>query len=336
MLFLDSACKWLGTLGTVLMAAKLLSVCDWLRIHFLCRNDLTCYRARRGGWALVTGASAGIGEAFAWELARKGMNMVIVARSTKTLEALASELREKCGVRVLVVTADAAQGERAVDGIMKQLQTDGVDKHLTMLINNVGVEFGDPCPLLLKDIADMDGMIDINVRFSTLMTARCLPMLLAAGEARSDTGEPLRAACVNVASTAANATPPLLAVYSGTKAYNRAFSTSLSSEMRTHYPSSRVDVLSVRASFVETRMSGLKANCLQGYMMQVVLPSSFVKSCLDKLSFVDDISPHWAHDLQTYFVGSLPRLVSESFLHSRVGARYVANKRQDEEIKKGK
>mmetsp|Transcript_29681 Transcript_29681/g.50093 ORF Transcript_29681/g.50093 Transcript_29681/m.50093 type:complete len:336 (-) Transcript_29681:221-1228(-) len=335
MQFLDSARGWLGTLGTVLVAAKLLSVCDWLRIHFLCRNDLTCYRARQGGWALVTGASAGIGEAFAWELARRGMNVVIVARSTKTLETLAAQLKEECSVEVLVVTADAAQGESAVDYIMKKLQGEGVDKHLTMLINNVGVEFGDPCPLLLKHTADMDGMIDINVRFSSLITARCLPLLLAAGEARR-TGEPLRAACVNVASTAANATPPLLAVYSGTKAYNRAFSTSLASEMRTHYPSSRVDVLSVRASFVETRMSGLKANCLKGYMMQVVMPSSFVKSCLDKLSFVDDISPHWAHDLQTLFMGSLPRLMSENFLHSRVGARYEANLRRDEETKKGK
>ena len=172
-------------------------------------------------------------------------------------------------MQVLVITADAAQGESAVDGIMKKLRSEEVDQQLTMLINNVGVEFGDPCPLLLKDTTDMDGMIDINVRFSSLMTARCLPLLLAAGEARCDTGEPLRAACVNVSSTAANATPPLLAVYSGTKAYNRAFSTSLASEMRTHYPSSRVDVLSVRASFVETRMSGLKANCLKGYMMQV-------------------------------------------------------------------
>ena len=232
--------------------------------------------------------------------------------STKTLERLAEELRGQYDVQVVVITADAAKGRNAIADIMTQVKRNE-DINLTLLVNNVGVEFGDPCPLLLKKVEDIDGMIDINVRFSTLFTAACLPLLLNNATGKSAL---YRAGIINVASTAANATPPLLAVYSGTKAYNRAFSTSLSSELRQRYSSAEVDVLSARASFVETRMSGLKAGCLQGYLMQVlvnfvivlvnvlhfhrfycmffqkvILPSTFASSCLDKLSFVDDISP---------------------------------------------
>jgi NAD(P)-dependent dehydrogenase (short-subunit alcohol dehydrogenase family) len=105
------------------------------------------------------------------------------AFSTKTLETLAAALRAECSVQVLVVTADAAQGELAVEQVLTQLNTlDAGTGGLSLLVNNVGVEFGDPCPLLLKQTQDIDGMIDINVRFSTLMTAKCLPLLLRAGE----------------------------------------------------------------------------------------------------------------------------------------------------------
>ena len=177
--------------------------------------------------------------------------------STQTLELLAKQLRAQCGVQVLVVPADAAKGEDAVAGILKQLESESVS--VSLLVNNVGVEAGDPSPLLGKKTPDIDSMIAINVRFSTLLTAQCLPQLQLPREGQNGDGH--RSGVVNVSSTAANATPPLLAVYSGTKAYNRAFSTALSSELRLHRPtpSSPVDVLSARASFVETKMSGLKA-----------------------------------------------------------------------------
>jgi NADP-dependent 3-hydroxy acid dehydrogenase YdfG len=66
--------------------------------------------------------------------------------------------------------------------VMVMVMGHGAGARLTMLIKNVGVEFGDPCPLLVKKLSDMDGMIDINVRFSSLMTARCLPLLLASAK----------------------------------------------------------------------------------------------------------------------------------------------------------
>jgi 17beta-estradiol 17-dehydrogenase / very-long-chain 3-oxoacyl-CoA reductase len=232
---------------------------NFFYLHCLCSNSLRCYRAKSGGWALVTGASAGIGEAFVEELAKRGLNVILVARSGQTLEEISLRLREKYEIQTLVISADCGNVEESIAKISSSIK--GLP--LTMLVNNVGVEFGEPSPLLEKSIDQVDGMIDINVRFTTLLTMKLLPVLI------QNTTSTVRGAVINVASVAHNVSPPLVAVYSGTKSYTTTFSQSLSSEIRTHYPGTPVDVMCVRPGFVETKMSGLIANSLKGYLLQV-------------------------------------------------------------------
>ncbi|AWB93157.1 SDR family NAD(P)-dependent oxidoreductase [Aeromicrobium chenweiae] len=109
--------------------------------------------------ALVTGATSGIGNAFAKELARRGNDLVIVARTTDKLEAIAAELRSKHGVEVDVVTADLAtsEGMQAASNAL----TD-TTRPVDLLVNNAGASlagwFG------TTDIADEDYQLDLLVR----------------------------------------------------------------------------------------------------------------------------------------------------------------------------
>lgn len=89
----------------------------------------------KGKWALVTGASAGIGEAFARSLAARGANLILTARRGERLKRLAEELKEKYGVETLAIEADLSQPD-APDKIAADIAAAG--RRVDLLINNAG------------------------------------------------------------------------------------------------------------------------------------------------------------------------------------------------------
>ena len=174
-----------------------------------------------GTVALVTGASSGIGEATARELAARGAAVSLVARRADRLEALAQELRAG-GATALTVTADVtdrAQAEAAVQRTVDELV------RLDVLINNAGV-------MLLGPIADApveewERMVQINVLGLLYCAKAALPHLLAAAE-----GDPRRSAdLVNVSSVAGRLVRLGSGVYNATKHAVGAFSESLRQEV---------------------------------------------------------------------------------------------------------
>jgi len=174
-----------------------------------------------GTVALVTGASSGIGEATARELAARGAAVSLVARRADRLEALAQELRAG-GATALTVTADVtdrAQAEAAVQRTVDELG------RLDVLINNAGV-------MLLGPIADApveewERMVQINVLGLLYCAKAALPHLLAAAE-----GDPRRSAdLVNVSSVAGRLVRLGSGVYNATKHAVGAFSESLRQEV---------------------------------------------------------------------------------------------------------
>lgn len=167
--------------------------------------------------SLVTGASSGIGEVFARELAARGSDLVLAARSEDKLEALAAELRHSAGVAAEVVAIDLAQpaaGAR-LGAILRELVLD-----IDVLINNAG--FGLFAPMHEADPERISAEVQVNVAALTDLTAALLPGML----------ERDRGAIVNVASTAAFQPVPYMAVYGATKAYLLSFSEALWAETR--------------------------------------------------------------------------------------------------------
>ena len=167
------------------------------------------------GTALVTGASSGIGAIYADRLARRGYDLILVARNRGRLDELASRLTGELGRTVQVVAADLTD-KADLARIETLLRS---DTKITMLVNNAGV--GATAPLLASDVDKMDDMITLNVRALTRLTYAVAPALVARGGGT----------IINVASIVGVAPEILNGVYGGTKAFVLALSQSLHKEL---------------------------------------------------------------------------------------------------------
>lgn len=127
------------------------------------------------GTALVTGASSGIGAIYADRLARRGYDLILVARNQTRLDQLARRLTDETGRSVEVVAADLGKRTDAAR-IEKVLRTDA---SITMLVNNAGV--GATGPLLASDVDKMEEMIALNVNALTRLTYAAVPGFVARG-----------------------------------------------------------------------------------------------------------------------------------------------------------
>ena len=167
------------------------------------------------GTVLITGASAGIGAIYADRLAKRGYDLILVARNGDRLHALAARLSDDTGRAVETIVADLidAAGLARVETVLR------TDASITMLVNNAGV--GAAGPLLVSDVDKMNAMIALNVGALTRLTYAVVPGYVARG-----TGT-----IVNIASIAAIAPEALNGVYGGSKAFVLAFSRSLHHEL---------------------------------------------------------------------------------------------------------
>jgi len=165
--------------------------------------------------ALVTGASGGIGAIYADRLARRGYDLVLVARNGKRLEEVAQRIRSATQRSVEVIVADL--GNKAdLARVEANLRADG---RITMLVNNAG--FGAATPLSDSDVNKMQEMIELNVVALTRLTYAVVPGFVARGNG----------SIINIASIVAVAPDMLNGVYGGTKAFVLAFSQSLQHEL---------------------------------------------------------------------------------------------------------
>jgi len=176
--------------------------------------------------ALVTGASKGLGAAFARDLASRGTNLVLVARSIKSLQDLANSLSQKHGVRCLALEADLAD-PGAVGRIVEVL--DGLGISVDLLINNAGL--GLTGRFLRHDLDKEFGTIQVNVNSLVGLTH-------AFGQRMAQRG---RGGIINLASNAAFLPLPYLATYAAAKAFVLHFTEAIRFEMR----SSGVQVMAV-------------------------------------------------------------------------------------------
>lgn len=169
----------------------------------------------RANFALVTGASSGIGRDIARLLAADGHSLVLAARGTEAMETLAAELRTK-GVTVHVITIDLADPD-GPQRLVDELTSRGIT--IDILINNAG--FGGHGRFDQMDLKHQLDMLQVNIVALTHLTHLLLKPMVVAGRGR----------VMNVASVAGFLPGPLIAVYYASKAYVLSFSEALTSEL---------------------------------------------------------------------------------------------------------
>ena len=293
------ALSTLAGIGSLWAAYQLWKASQFTNVHFLRRSSLPRYKSGPNdpSWALVTGASDGIGKGFAEELCQRGFNVVLHGRNEKKLNRVREELLQQCPdrqVRVLVIDAVDEAGNLTR---LQQAAEDLNGLNLKILVNNVGGA-ASVKPLIspLQHSPENAGRIqlDLNVRFQTELTRLLLPQLII--------NQP---SCIlNVGSASADLPCCYLSVASGVKAYQKAWSRSLSLEMKAE--GNDVEVLYFQLGMVSSGSSPRPTSLL--------IPSSrkIASACLDKVGCGRDVVyGYWPHELQFGLVNLLPKFVAE-------------------------
>jgi len=265
--------------------------------------DLAKYGSNTGvSWALVTGATAGLGRGFCEALAGEGFNIVLHGRNVPILEEIASSIREKHQVDTRIIVADLTEENVANDELYDMFWDRVFNLDLSIIVNNVGIRTPLPEELSMNKSEEIRKIIAINTTFPTLLTRKLIPVLRSRV---SEDDYEARSAIINVSSVAKDYSAALHAVYAATKAYNNTFSRSIAAEL---WPVG-IDVISITPGKVISKSNPDTAETIWN-----ISPKTNAEASLDKLGVAYTITPHWAHRIQQLFFRFLPEKINGDFM----------------------
>jgi 17beta-estradiol 17-dehydrogenase / very-long-chain 3-oxoacyl-CoA reductase len=263
--------------------------------------DLKHFGAKKGAWAVVTGATDGIGKAFSQQLAKAGFNIVLVSRTLSKLEACAEEIKTKYDVETKVVTidfsrADASDYDRLRDAVQ--------DIHVGVLVNNVGTNHEFPVRFQDESMEVLEAIVEVNVAAQVRVTRIILPQMAARKNGL----------IINLGSLSGVAVTPLMATYAASKSFVRSWSQALGEELA----SQGVLVECLDASYVVSNMSKIRRAT-----WSIPSADTFVSHVLKRIGIAGgsavpySSSPYLPHALTLWAVERLlPRKLTLSFTYS--------------------
>lgn len=243
----------------------------------------------RGSYALITGASDGIGKEFALYLAAKGYNLILVSRTQSKLDSLSADLSSKYGPKIAVKTLamDFALNKDADYHNLKKL-IEGLD--VSILINNVGLSHSIPVPFAETPKQELNDIIIINCMATLRVTHIVTPGMISRK----------RGLILTMSSFGGFFPTPLLATYSGSKAFLQQWSTALGSELQPH----GVHVQCIQSHLITTAMSKIRKPSVL-----VPSPKPFVRAVFSKIGrsggaqgVAFTSTPYWSHGIMQWFL----------------------------------
>ncbi|KAM9547706.1 17-beta-hydroxysteroid dehydrogenase type 3 isoform 2-T2 [Salvelinus alpinus] len=244
-----------------------------------------------GEWAVVTGGSDGIGKAYAFELAGRGLNVVILSRTKDKLDRVALEIGETTGQKVKVIVADFTE-----DDMYEHIEENLKGLNISVLVNNVGILPSHiPCKFLqTKDLEQrITKVINCNVKALVKMCQIVLPGMEKRG----------KGVIVNISSGVASVPSPMYTMYCASKVFVERFSQGLQAE----YKAKRIMIQAVAPFGVSTPMTGYqKSN------MVTLTAEDFVRTSLEYLQAGDKTYGSICHTVLGWMVQAVPQQILHS------------------------
>jgi len=272
-----------AAIGGALVIKHLLSNTGRLLEILLVSEKNLIERYGQGSWAVITGASEGIGKAFCLHFAKRGFNIVLIARNQQKLEEVIKEIkRDHPLVQTRVVLADFSESYQ--QGFIEKIEKETADLDVSVLVNNVGQIFIDH--YIQMPIDQIRNQIIVNCLSQALVTRVFLPRMASRSR---------KSAIINMSSLGSQYPRPFFQLYSATKAFNDYFSRGLAEE----HPN--IDILSLKPGFVSSRMTSNKK-----IDVQTTTTDEFVTVGLRHLGNSTTTFGHWKHRLNAFYISLMP------------------------------
>ncbi|MFH1469792.1 MAG: SDR family oxidoreductase [Pseudomonadota bacterium] len=242
-------------------------------------------------WAVVTGASSGLGDAFARQLAQRGLSVLLVARRRERLEALAAVLQAEHKVEVEVLAQDLG-----APGAAEKVHAAMGGRRVEVLVNNAG--YGVQGPFREHDWAAHEAMLRVDILALTELTWRFARHMVAQGSGR----------ILQVASIGAAQPTPWFAAYGAAKAYVLSFSEALDFELR----GTGVTVTTISPGATDTEFAQRAGTEFKGMARRMLMTPAEVAAIGLRATFRGRraVVPGWLNAFNTWFQRVIPRRVA--------------------------
>ncbi|XP_078334832.1 uncharacterized protein LOC111105370 [Crassostrea virginica] len=237
--------------------------------------------------SVVTGSSEGIGKAYARELAKRGVNVILISRGENRLYRTAEEIEKDFNVQTCIIALDFNLGRDVYPTIWEKIK----DKEIGILVNNVGVMYDHPQYFLDVPEERLWQIINVNVAAATMMTHMIMPQMVERG----------RGAVVMVSSGSCSQITPQMTVYAATKSFLDYFARALDFE----YRSKGIIVQSLMPFYVATKMTRF-SHTLSKPSLLIPSAEKYAASAVATLGYTSRTSGYWPHTVQAWFANLIP------------------------------